>query len=126
MHGAHDASSNYRLRAFIGFSQEHYKAYRLLADGTWVLQDDTTLFVLGSWEDLVANCVGGHTQPTTAFYEVCFYPELRLGIWHHSHALQYSYGLASKQWAKLNQNPNHDAYGSICYFPGKSLPMGCL
>lgn len=60
----------YKLRSMVCYYGAHYQAFVLSPDlGKWLIFDDESITVIGSWESVKAKCLAGRIQPSVLFYE---------------------------------------------------------
>lgn len=65
-----DKGFKHRLVSVICYYGQHYHCFAFNHEvGRWVMFDDTTVKVIGSYEDVVDTCRRGHLQPQVLFYE---------------------------------------------------------
>lgn len=65
-----DKGFKHRLVSVICYYGQHYHCFAFNHDiGTWVMFDDTTVKIIGTYEDVVDTCRRGHLQPQVLFYE---------------------------------------------------------
>eukprot|EP00192_Tetraselmis_astigmatica_P005526 CAMPEP_0117673744 /NCGR_PEP_ID=MMETSP0804-20121206/14645_1 /TAXON_ID=1074897 /ORGANISM="Tetraselmis astigmatica, Strain CCMP880" /LENGTH=515 /DNA_ID=CAMNT_0005482521 /DNA_START=1 /DNA_END=1548 /DNA_ORIENTATION=+ len=61
----------YRLRSMVCYYGSHYQAIVLSPDlDKWLIFDDESISVIGSWEAAKAKCLVGRIQPSVLFYEL--------------------------------------------------------
>lgn len=65
-----DEGFKHRLVSVICYYGQHYHCFAFNNEfGKWVMFDDTTVKVVGSWDDVADACRRGHLQPQVLFYE---------------------------------------------------------
>ncbi|KAI5055394.1 hypothetical protein GOP47_0028915 [Adiantum capillus-veneris] len=65
-----DKGFKHRLISVICYYGQHYHCFAFNHDiGRWVMFDDTTVKIIGTYEDVVDTCRRGHLQPQVLFYE---------------------------------------------------------
>uniref|UniRef100_A0AAV1TYD8 Ubiquitin carboxyl-terminal hydrolase n=1 Tax=Peronospora matthiolae TaxID=2874970 RepID=A0AAV1TYD8_9STRA len=63
--------TTYRLRGFVCYYGRHYVAlFYSTAHKMWLLFDDSRVLEIGSWGDVVSECLKGRFQPVLLFYEL--------------------------------------------------------
>ncbi|CAI5708381.1 unnamed protein product [Hyaloperonospora brassicae] len=63
--------TTYRLRGFVCYYGRHYVAlFYSTAHKMWLLFDDSRVLEIGSWDDVVSECLKGRFQPVLLFYEL--------------------------------------------------------
>ncbi|KAF4317533.1 hypothetical protein BBO99_00003079 [Phytophthora kernoviae] len=63
--------TTYRLRGFVCYYGRHYVAlFYSTAHKMWLLFDDSRVLEMGSWSNVVAECLKGRFQPVLLFYEL--------------------------------------------------------
>lgn len=63
--------TTYRLRGFVCYYGRHYVAlFYSTAHKMWLLFDDSRVLQIGSWSDVVSECLKGRFQPVLLFYEL--------------------------------------------------------
>ncbi|XP_025792659.1 uncharacterized protein LOC112873810 isoform X4 [Panicum hallii] len=63
-----DQGSKHTLVSVVCYYGQHYHCFAF-KDGRWVMYDDQTVKVIGSWDDVVVMCEKGHLQPQVLFFE---------------------------------------------------------
>ena len=58
----------YTLRSMVCYYGEHYHAFVHTA-GKWVMFDDASTSVVGSWDNVKRKCQLGRIQPSVLFFE---------------------------------------------------------
>nr|CAB3501918.1 unnamed protein product [Digitaria exilis] len=70
--GKHSAFGRFRMQLFcsveVCYYGQHYHCFAF-KDGRWVMYDDQTVKVIGSWDDVLVMCEKGHLQPQVLFFE---------------------------------------------------------
>lgn len=65
-----DPKSVHRLMSVICYYGQHYHCFAYNFDRErWVMYDDSTVKVIGTWDEVVSMCKRGHLQPQVLFYE---------------------------------------------------------
>ncbi|CAH0480463.1 unnamed protein product [Peronospora belbahrii] len=63
--------TTYRLRGFVCYYGRHYVAvFYSTAHKMWLLFDDSRVLEMGSWSNVVLECLKGRFQPVLLFYEL--------------------------------------------------------
>ncbi|RCV46398.1 hypothetical protein SETIT_9G528400v2 [Setaria italica] len=63
-----DQGSKHTLVSVVCYYGQHYHCFAF-KDGRWVMYDDQTVKVIGSWGDVLVMCEKGHLQPQVLFFE---------------------------------------------------------
>ncbi|CAL4937807.1 unnamed protein product [Urochloa decumbens] len=63
-----DQGSKHTLVSVVCYYGQHYHCFAF-KDGRWVMYDDQTVKVIGSWADVLVMCEKGHLQPQVLFFE---------------------------------------------------------
>ncbi|CAH9078776.1 unnamed protein product [Cuscuta europaea] len=65
-----DPNNRYSLASVVCYYRQHYHcvAYSRHHE-KWIMYDDMTVKVIGSWDDVLMMCIKGHLQPQVFFYE---------------------------------------------------------
>ncbi|KAL6648750.1 hypothetical protein ACP70R_012974 [Stipagrostis hirtigluma subsp. patula] len=63
-----DQGSRHTLVSVVCYYGQHYHCFAF-KDGRWVMYDDQTVKVIGSWGDVLVMCEKGHLQPQVLFFE---------------------------------------------------------
>ncbi|VAH87325.1 unnamed protein product [Triticum turgidum subsp. durum] len=63
-----DQGSKHFLVSVVCYYGQHYHCFAF-EDEHWVMYDDQTVKVIGSWADVVIMCEKGHLQPQVLFFE---------------------------------------------------------
>ncbi|CAH9140297.1 unnamed protein product [Cuscuta epithymum] len=65
-----DPNNRYSLASVVSYYRHHYHcvAYSRHHE-KWIMYDDVTVKVIGSWDDVLMMCIKGHLQPQVFFYE---------------------------------------------------------
>ncbi|KAK3150574.1 hypothetical protein QOZ80_3AG0234970 [Eleusine coracana subsp. coracana] len=63
-----DHGSKHTLVSVVCYYGQHYHCFAF-KDGRWVMYDDQTVKVIGSWGDVLVMCEKGHLQPQVLFFE---------------------------------------------------------
>ncbi|KAF0912897.1 hypothetical protein E2562_019477 [Oryza meyeriana var. granulata] len=63
-----DQGSKHSLVSVVCYYGQHYHCFAF-EDGQWVMYDDQTVKVVGSWDDVLIMCKKGHLQPQVLFFE---------------------------------------------------------
>ncbi|KAJ1298649.1 hypothetical protein BS78_01G469700 [Paspalum vaginatum] len=63
-----DQGSKHTLVSVVCYYGQHYHCFAY-KDGRWVMYDDQTVKVIGSWGDVLMMCEKGHLQPQVLFFE---------------------------------------------------------
>ncbi|GAB2269918.1 hypothetical protein Dimus_004836 [Dionaea muscipula] len=65
-----DPKNMHHLVSVVCYYGQHYHCFAYSHDhGRWVMYDDKTVKVIGTWDDVLAMCEKGHLQPQVLFYE---------------------------------------------------------
>lgn len=65
-----DPKSKHILVSVVCYYGQHYHCFAYSHDqGCWIMYDDKTVKVIGSWVDVLTMCKRGHLQPQVLFYE---------------------------------------------------------
>ncbi|KAJ9560193.1 hypothetical protein OSB04_005353 [Centaurea solstitialis] len=65
-----DPMNSHRLVSVVCYYGQHYHCFAYNHDHErWMMYDDNTVKVIGSWEDVLKMCEKGHLQPQVLFYE---------------------------------------------------------
>ncbi|XP_009588933.1 uncharacterized protein [Nicotiana tomentosiformis] len=65
-----DPKNKHRLISVVCYYGQHYHCFAYGHDhGRWVMYDDKTVKVIGSWDDVLVMCERGHLQPQVLFFE---------------------------------------------------------
>uniref|UniRef100_K3WZ95 USP domain-containing protein n=1 Tax=Globisporangium ultimum (strain ATCC 200006 / CBS 805.95 / DAOM BR144) TaxID=431595 RepID=K3WZ95_GLOUD len=63
--------TTYRLRGFVCYYGRHYVAlFYSTAHKMWLLFDDSRVLEIGSWDNVISECLKGRFQPVLFFYEL--------------------------------------------------------
>ncbi|CAI5715522.1 unnamed protein product [Peronospora destructor] len=63
--------TTYRLRGFVCYYGRHYVAlFYSTAHEMWLLFDDSRVLEIGTWSNVVSECLKGRFQPVLLFYEL--------------------------------------------------------
>ncbi|KAL9243205.1 hypothetical protein vseg_017120 [Gypsophila vaccaria] len=66
-----DPQNSHRLVSVVCYYGQHYHCFAYSHDHEkWIMYDDQTVKVIGTWEDILSMCQRGHLQPQVLFYEV--------------------------------------------------------
>ncbi|KAJ3673901.1 hypothetical protein LUZ60_005893 [Juncus effusus] len=63
-----DQGKKHSLVSVVCYYGQHYHCFACEND-RWVMYDDQTVKIIGSWDDVIAMCVKGHLQPQVLFYQ---------------------------------------------------------
>ncbi|TVU48283.1 hypothetical protein EJB05_07913, partial [Eragrostis curvula] len=63
-----DHGNKHTLVSVVCYYGQHYHCFAF-KDGRWVMYDDQTVKVIGSWGDVLVMCEKGHLQPQVLFFE---------------------------------------------------------
>lgn len=63
-----DQGSKHTLVSVVCYYGQHYHCFAF-KDGRWMMYDDQTVKVIGSWGDVLVMCEKGHLQPQVLFFE---------------------------------------------------------
>ncbi|XP_035817966.1 uncharacterized protein [Zea mays] len=63
-----DQGGKHTLGSVVCYYGQHYHCFAF-KDGRWVMYDDQTVKVIGSWGDVLVMCEKGHLQPQVLFFE---------------------------------------------------------
>lgn len=65
-----DPKSKHSLVSVVCYYGQHYHCFAYSHyHGHWIMYDDNTVRVVGSWTDVLNSCKRGHLQPQVLFYE---------------------------------------------------------
>ncbi|XP_050220988.1 uncharacterized protein LOC126671275 [Mercurialis annua] len=65
-----DPKSTHRLVSVVCYYGQHYHCFAYSQDHErWIMYDDKTVKVIGSWADVLSMCEKGHLQPQVLFFE---------------------------------------------------------
>ncbi|XP_024971929.1 uncharacterized protein LOC112510812 [Cynara cardunculus var. scolymus] len=65
-----DPMNRHHLVSVVCYYGQHYHCFAYSHDHErWMMYDDNTVKVIGSWEDVLKMCEKGHLQPQVLFYE---------------------------------------------------------
>jgi ubiquitin C-terminal hydrolase len=65
-----DEGSKHQLISVVCYYGQHYHCFAYNQElARWVMFDDSTVKVVGDWEDVARTCRKGHLQPQVLFYE---------------------------------------------------------
>ncbi|XP_074316976.1 uncharacterized protein LOC141653194 [Silene latifolia] len=65
-----DPQNSHHLVSVVCYYGQHYHCFAYSRDHEkWVMYDDKTVKVIGTWEDVLSICERGHLQPQVLFYE---------------------------------------------------------
>lgn len=65
-----DPKSVHRLVSVVCYYGQHYHCFAYSRDHEkWIMYDDKTVKVIGTWEEVLSLCERGHLQPQVLFYE---------------------------------------------------------
>lgn len=65
-----DPKNRHHLVSVVCYYGQHYHCFAYSHDHErWVMYDDKTVKVIGSWEDVLIICEKGHLQPQVLFFE---------------------------------------------------------
>ncbi|KAH9608754.1 hypothetical protein KSS87_019418 [Heliosperma pusillum] len=65
-----DPQNSHHLVSVVCYYGQHYHCFAYSHDHEkWVMYDDKTVKVIGTWEDVLSICERGHLQPQVLFYE---------------------------------------------------------
>ncbi|XP_015579618.1 uncharacterized protein LOC8258164 isoform X1 [Ricinus communis] len=65
-----DPKSMHGLVSVVCYYGQHYHCFAYSQDqGRWIMYDDKTVKVIGSWADVLSMCERGHLQPQVLFFE---------------------------------------------------------
>ncbi|CAH2064956.1 unnamed protein product [Thlaspi arvense] len=67
-----DPKCIYRLVSVVCYYGQHYHCFAYSHEhDRWIMYDDKTVKVIGSWSDVLSMCERGHLQPQVLLYEKC-------------------------------------------------------
>ncbi|KAG2311533.1 hypothetical protein Bca52824_023090 [Brassica carinata] len=67
-----DPKSTYSLASVVCYYGQHYHCFSYSHEhDRWIMYDDKTVKVIGSWSDVLSMCERGHLQPQVLLYEKC-------------------------------------------------------
>lgn len=64
-----DEGYSHRLVSVVCYYGQHYHCFAYSPDNAWIMYDDTTVKVVGGWDEVINTCQRGHLQPQVLFYE---------------------------------------------------------
>lgn len=65
-----DPKNVHRLVSVVCYYGQHYHCFAYSHDHErWIMYDDKTVKVIGTWEEVLSMCERGHLQPQVLFYE---------------------------------------------------------
>ncbi|KAL1187952.1 hypothetical protein V5N11_009265 [Cardamine amara subsp. amara] len=65
-----DPKNTYNLVSVVCYYGQHYHCFAYSHEhNQWIMYDDKTVKVIGSWSDVLSMCERGHLQPQVLFYE---------------------------------------------------------
>ncbi|CAN4099344.1 unnamed protein product [Withania somnifera] len=65
-----DPKNKHYLVSVVCYYGQHYHCFAYSHDrGQWMMYDDKTVKVIGSWDDVLVMCERGHLQPQVLFFE---------------------------------------------------------
>lgn len=65
-----DPKNVHRLVSVVCYYGQHYHCFAYSRDHEkWIMYDDKTVKVIGTWEEVLCMCERGHLQPQVLFYE---------------------------------------------------------
>ncbi|GKV14151.1 hypothetical protein SLEP1_g25062 [Rubroshorea leprosula] len=65
-----DPKNKHTLVSVVCYYGQHYHCFAYSHDhGCWIMYDDKTVKVIGSWNDVLKMCERGHLQPQVLFFE---------------------------------------------------------
>lgn len=65
-----DEGYNHRLVSVVCYYGQHYHCFAYSPEhARWIMYDDTTVKVVGGWDEVTNICCRGHLQPQVLFYE---------------------------------------------------------
>ncbi|CAH8351983.1 unnamed protein product [Eruca vesicaria subsp. sativa] len=65
-----DPKSTYSLASVVCYYGQHYHCFAYSHEhDRWIMYDDKTVKVIGSWSDVLSMCERGHLQPQVLLYE---------------------------------------------------------
>ncbi|CAO2826742.1 unnamed protein product [Amaranthus hypochondriacus] len=65
-----DPKNVHRLVSVVCYYGQHYHCFAYSYDQEkWIMYDDKTVKIIGTWEDVISMCERGHLQPQVLFYE---------------------------------------------------------
>ncbi|EOA23393.1 hypothetical protein CARUB_v10016569mg [Capsella rubella] len=65
-----DPKSTYSLVSMVCYYGQHYHCFSFSHEhNRWIMYDDQTVKVIGSWSDVLSMCERGHLQPQVLLYE---------------------------------------------------------
>ncbi|KAL1187950.1 hypothetical protein V5N11_009264 [Cardamine amara subsp. amara] len=65
-----DPKSTYSLVSMVCYYGQHYHCFAYSHEhNRWIMYDDQTIKVIGSWSDVLSMCERGHLQPQVLLYE---------------------------------------------------------
>ncbi|XP_024013421.1 uncharacterized protein LOC18021057 isoform X2 [Eutrema salsugineum] len=65
-----DPKSTYTLASVVCYYGQHYHCFAYSHEqDRWIMYDDKTVKVIGSWNDVLSMCERGHLQPQVLLYE---------------------------------------------------------
>ncbi|XP_059303889.1 uncharacterized protein LOC132055894 [Lycium ferocissimum] len=65
-----DPKNKHFLISVVCYYGQHYHCFAYSRDhGRWIMYDDKTVKVIGSWDDVLVMCERGHLQPQVLFFE---------------------------------------------------------
>ncbi|GLT46395.1 hypothetical protein SLA2020_201490 [Shorea laevis] len=65
-----DPKNKHSLVSVVCYYGQHYHCFAYSHDhGCWIMYDDKTVKVIGSWNDVLTMCKRGHLQPQVLFFE---------------------------------------------------------
>ncbi|KAK9669309.1 hypothetical protein RND81_13G122700 [Saponaria officinalis] len=65
-----DPQNPHHLVSVVCYYGQHYHCFAYSHDlEKWIMYDDKTVKVIGTWEDILSMCERGHLQPQLLFYE---------------------------------------------------------
>lgn len=68
--GVANSDTTYHLSSAVAYYGQHYMAFvRNEKLNQWLIFDDASVNVVGSWEDVKRKCVNGRIQPSVLFYQ---------------------------------------------------------
>ncbi|KAL4559240.1 hypothetical protein LXL04_031375 [Taraxacum kok-saghyz] len=69
-----DPMNKHSLVSVVCYYGQHYHCFAYSHEHErWVMYDDNTVKVIGSWEEVLTMCEKGHLQPQVLFYEAVHY-----------------------------------------------------